>query len=181
MTRGNRRHYKVEKLKSKKIIDKMLAEGYTYDDIAAAIEEKGEQISTSALQRYNASFEYAAEKIKRVQEQAKVLIDALHENPNTDMAEVANQVMMSGLLERVAGADDEFEKLPLDKVGALIARLEHSAVGRERLKLTYDKMLTAASEKIKNQLKLELAELPELQMKLVEQVDKIMNEITEKR
>lgn len=181
MTKKKRCHYKVEKLKSKKVVDKMLAEGYTYDDIAMAVEENGEKISTSALQRYNASFEYAAEKIKRVQEQAKVLIDALRENPNTDMAEVANQVMMSGLLERVASAEDEFENLPLDKVGNLIARLEHSAVGRERLKLTYDKMLSAASEKIKNQLKLELSEQPELQIKLVEQVDKIMSEVTEKR
>jgi hypothetical protein len=158
----------------------MLTAGYTYEDIAAAVADQGEFISTSALQRYNSSFEFAAEKLKRVQEQTKVLVKALQESPGTEMAEVANQVMMAGLLERVTAADDEFAELDLVQAGRLIASLERSATGRERLKLQFEKMLKVASQKIKDQLKIELAELPDVQVRISEQVEKILLDITEK-
>ncbi|MDR2005899.1 MAG: DUF3486 family protein [Acidaminococcales bacterium] len=181
MSREQRRHYKVESLKCKEMVDRMLAGGYTYEDIAAAVADAGEFVSTSALHRYNRSFEFAAEKLRRAREQTRVLVEALRESPGTEMAEVANQVMMAGLLERVSAADDEFAELDLAQAGKLIATLERSATGRERLKLQFEKMLKVAGQKIKDQLKIELAELPELQEKIAGQVDKILNDLAEER
>ena len=181
MIRKNRRHYKVETLMSREMVDHMLTKGHTYDDIVDAVKKNKESISRSALQRYHASFEFAAEKIRRVREQAKVLIDELRENPGTEMAEIANQVMMHGLLERVATASDEMDKLPIDKVGKLIATLERSATGRERLRLQHEKMLKVARNQIETQLKKELVDQPELMDKLVEQIDKIITNIIDEK
>jgi cobalamin biosynthesis Mg chelatase CobN len=175
MPKQNRRHYKVEQLKCRGMVDKMLAAGYIYEDIAAAVTDAGESIGVSSLQRYNASFEFAAQKIRRVQEQTKVLVDALRESPGTEMAEVANQVMMAGLLERVAAADDEFASLDLAQTGKLIASLERSGTGRERLKMQFEKLLKAAGEKIKEELRTALAGQPELLERLDGEIGRILS------
>ena len=181
MIKKNRRHYKVETLMNRELVDHMLTNGYTYDDIVDAVKQNGEKISRSAIQRYHASFEFAAEKIRRVREQAKVLIDELRENPGTEMAEVANQVMMHGLLERVATASDEFDKLSLEQAGKLIATLERSGVGRERLKLQYEKMLKTARNQIETELKRELSDQPDILTRITELVDKIINNIIDEK
>jgi len=174
-----RRHYKVEKLSCREIIDRMLSEGYTYDEIAAAVAEAGEKISTSSLARYHNSFELVAENVRKTREQMKVLIEAVRESPGTDLAEVANQVMMQGLVERLAKAKGarEFDQLPLDKAGRLVADLERSAVAREKLKFEFDRGVSAAVKKIIEQLSEELKDMPEVFHQIVFQVENIKKEL----
>lgn len=175
----NRCHFKAEKLQCRKTIDQMLADGYVYDDIVEAVRDAGEYISKSALQRYHNSFEQVAERITKTREQMKVLIDAVRDQPGTDLAEAANQVMMQGLLTRIATAGDEFDGLELEKVGRLVATLERSAVAREKLKLQYDKAITIARDQIIGELKEVLRGQPEILSYLSEQVEKIMRGISE--
>lgn len=175
----NRRHFKVEQLACRQMVDQMLAQGYTYEDIVTAVRDQGEMITAASLSRYHGSFERIAETITQTREQMKVLIDAVREQPNTELAEVANQVMMQGLLRRVATAQDEFGSLPLDKAGRLIANLERSAVAREKLKFEFDKGVSVATQKIKAQLQEELKGNPELFARLTEQIEQIESELTE--
>jgi len=175
----NRRHYKVERLKCRELIDRMLADGYIYEDIMEAVAEAGERISKSSIQRYHASFEQVAERITKTREQMKVLIDAVRDQPGTDLAEAANQVMMQGLLTRIATAGDEFDALPLDKVGRLVASLERSGVAREKLKLQYDKAIQVAREQILEELRLTLMDQPDVLNRLVAQVEHIMTGLIE--
>ena len=175
----NRKHYKVERLKCRELIDRMLADGYIYEDIMEAVAQAGERISKSSIQRYHASFEQVAERITKTREQMKVLIDAVRDQPGTDLAEAANQVMMQGLLTRIATAGDEFDALPLDKVGRLVASLERSGVAREKLKLQYDKAIQVAREQILEELRLTLMDQPDVLNRLVAQVEHIMTGLIE--
>jgi DNA-binding transcriptional MerR regulator len=175
-----RRHYKVEKLSCREMIDRMLSEGYTYDEISEAVAEAGEKIGKSSLARYHSSFEQVAENVRKTREQMKVLVDAVREGPNTDLAEVANQVMMQGLVERVAKAKSagEFGGLSLDKAGRLVADLERSAVAREKLKLEFDRGVNSAMEKITAQLGDELRDQPELFQQLLTKLVLVSKEIS---
>ncbi|MDR1702664.1 MAG: DUF3486 family protein [Sporomusaceae bacterium] len=176
--KSNRRHYKVEKLNCREMIDRMLAEGYIYEDIVEAVVEAGEFISKSSIQRYHASYEQIVERITKTREQMKVLIDAVRTQPGTDLAEAANQVMLQGLLTRIATANDEFDSIPLDKVGRLVASLERSAVAREKLKFQYDKGVTAAVERIMTELRAELANMPDILTALAAKLETIRTELT---
>lgn len=182
MSRGgrkkNRRHFKVEQLACRQMVDQMLTQGYTYEDIVAAVRSEGETITVASLSRYHGSFERIAERITKTREQMQTLIEAVRDRPNTDLAEAANQLMMQGLLQRVATAEDEFDSLPLDKAGRLVANLERSAVQREKLKFEFDKGVSAATEKIRAQLQDELKSDPELLARLAEIVERAKTELT---
>ncbi len=175
----NRRHYKIEKLSCREMVDQMLANGFTYEEIAAAVEEAGERVGKSSIARYHSSYEQIAERITQAREQMKVLIDAVREKPNTDLAEVANQIMMQGLLGRVARAqaENEFKNIPLDKAGKLVADLERSTVAREKLKFEFDRGVSAAVKKIIDQLSEELKDMPEVFHQIAFQVENIKKEL----
>lgn len=175
--RRNRSHHKVEKLNCRQTIDRMLADGHTYEEIQAAVREAGESIGLASLSRYHNKYAAAAEKIQKTREAMQVVIEAVRDRPDTDLAQVASQMMMQGLLDRVSmAAGDEFADLALDKVGKLIADLQRADVARERLKLAHNKGVEAAVAQIKAQLKLELANRPDL----VDQLSAIADQAGEK-
>jgi DNA-binding transcriptional MerR regulator len=172
MGEKKRRHYKVEKLSCREMVDKLLADGYTYEEIAAAVEKLGEKIGKSSIARYHSSFEQVAENVRKTREQMKVLVEAVREQPNTDLAEVANQVMMQGLVERISKAKNlgEFGDIPLDIAGRLVANLERSAVAREKLKFEFDRGVNVAVSRITTQLQEDLAAQPELFQQILERL-----------
>lgn len=151
---------------------------YTYEEIEFFLYQEGHPIGKSSIARYHNSFERITERITETREKLKVLVEAVRDQPGTDIAEVANQLMMQGLLQRVAQAEDEFDALPLDKVGRLIASLERSAVQREKLKFEFDKGVAVSTEKIKAQLQEELKADPELLSRLIEIVERTKDELT---
>lgn len=182
MTQERRRrkkvHFKAEQLTCKGMIDQMLAAGHTLDEIVQAVKEKGEEIGRSSLHRYASNFERTADKFRKAREQAKVLIDAVRESgPNTDMQEVANSILTQAFVERLADLDqEEVRALPLDKLGKVLADLEKSATGRERLKLQVDKSVNAALALLKDELKAELGQ----HVELLDQIYRIVDQVGEK-
>ncbi|AJA42400.1 hypothetical protein AJ85_05715 [Alkalihalobacillus alcalophilus ATCC 27647 = CGMCC 1.3604] len=176
--KSHRKHFKVESLKSRETVDKMLAEGYTYEDIVAAVAKNGESITAASLSRYHGSFERIAERITKTREQMKVLVEAVREQPNTDLAQVANELMMTGLIQRISTAEDEFDDLPLDKVGRLVASLERSGIMREKLKFEFDKGVSAAHAEYKSRVQDELKAHPELLLRMLEIIDNVQEELT---
>lgn len=166
-----RRHYKVEELSCRETVDRMLAAGHTYDEIVQAVREAGEEIGKSSVQRYHSSWEQVAEKLRKTREQVKVLVQAVRESPNTDLAEVANNLLLYGLTERIAQADNEWAELSLEKAGRLAANLERSMVARERLKLQFHQGVQVAIGIVKEQLRAALADRPDLAEQLAQVVD----------
>jgi DNA-binding transcriptional MerR regulator len=160
---NRRRHYKVEQLSCREMIDKMLQSGVPYEEIQAAVRAAGESIGKASLSRYYNQYQAAAEKIARTREAMQVLVESVQDRPDLDLGQAASNLMMQGLLDRIALAgSSEFQDLTLDKAGKLIANLQRADVARERLKLQYDKGVDAAVAAIEAKLKEALANRPEL-------------------
>lgn len=139
MTPRRRRHYKVQQLPEelRQLVDRMLSEGVPYEEIERIVREAGGDVSKSGLHRYHASIQQVTERIVRAREQVQALVEAVRDHPDTDLAHAASSIMMQGLLERVARAEEDFEKMDLVDAGELIAKLERSGVLRERLRLEF--------------------------------------------
>ncbi|TWH45907.1 phage protein Gp27 family protein [Sporomusa sp. KB1] len=174
-----RRHYLVEKLQCRDMVDRMLAEGYGYEDIAQAVFDAGERIGKSSICRYHNSMSQVAERVIKAREQVKVLVDVLRDRPGTDIAEAAEQVMLQGLLQKVATADEEdFEEMSLAQAGRLIGTLSRSGVNREKFKLQYNQGVGAAVDRIMGELRVELAGMPDVLTVLAAKLETVRTELT---
>lgn len=142
-----RKHFKVDALKCKKMVRKMLADGAFYKDIVQAVREVGEEISAASLCRYSQNISKVTERIKKAKEQVKVLVEEIKERPNTDLAEVASQLLLDGVIQAIAEKEDAFEKADVVKMGQMVAQLEKSAVFRERAKLIFKKEFEERTKK----------------------------------
>jgi hypothetical protein len=179
--RKHRKHFKVEQLKCRATVDRMLNEGYIYEDIVAAVQKNGESITTASLSRYHGSFERIAERITKTREQMKVLVEAVRDKPNTDLAQVANELMMQSLIERISTAQDEFDDISLVEAGRLVASLERSGTAREKLKYEYDKGINAASEAFKQRMQDELKNHPDLLLRMLEVAEEVKSQLLEEK
>lgn len=176
---NRRRHHKVEQLppEIKQLVDQMLASGHTYAEVVEAVRAAGESIGKSSVGRYYTKYAAAAERVQRAREAMAAAIDLVRDRPDTDLGQFASAIMMQAIADRVADAtSEEWQALPLDKAGKLIAELQRADVARERLKLAHNKGVEAAVARIKEQLKIELASRPDL----VDQLSLIVDEAGEK-
>jgi hypothetical protein len=121
----------------RKLLDELLADvRYTYDEIAARMAEKGWPISRSSIGRYALRQNAVARRIKEAREQTMALIGVMRDNRDIETSELASSVFLDALTRRIATADEEFEKLPLDKAGRLLVQLQRTAVYKERMRST---------------------------------------------
>lgn len=135
-----RRHHKVEQLPDeiRRQVDKMLADGHTYEEVVEAVRKAGESIGKSSVGRYYSQYAAAAERIQKAREGMMAVVEAVQDRPDTDLGQAANAIMMQALLDRVALASSgDIQDMELDKAGRLIATLQRADIARERLKLAY--------------------------------------------
>lgn len=173
-----RSHFKVERLSCREMIDKMLQDGYTYDEIVAAVDEKGEEISGASLSRYHRSLTKRLEDIQRTKASIKALVEQAREDPDLDIAKATNNLLLDGLFNRALMADPkEFADIDIVTAVRLSALLERSGVTRERLKMEHDRGVRAAVNRIKSSLPHEIKAYPDLYEKIVQLVDQIGEEM----
>lgn len=106
----------------------------TYDDICRWVKEQGCSISRSALCRYAKKSEAAFNRLKQAQEQTEKLVSYIQSNPDADFTEPAMKILTSGLIDRLATAEEEFETMPLDKAGRLIASLARTKTYKDKVR-----------------------------------------------
>lgn len=116
-------------------VDVMLADtSNTYEYISQFLKEEGYDISKSSVGRYATRTNNAMQRILEAQAQTDRLIQVVKENPEADYTEAAILLTMNGLLNKVATAEEEFNEMPLDKAGRLIASLSRTKVYKDRVK-----------------------------------------------
>ena len=76
----------------------------------------------------------------------------MKENPEADYTEAAIMMMMSGLVDKVATAEEEFEDMPLDKAGRLIASLSRTKVYKDRVRQDMKKKADVALKQAEAEL-----------------------------
>ena len=103
-------------------VDVMLADtSNTYAYISEFLNSEGFKISKSSVGRYATRTNTATQRLLEAQAQTEKLIQVVKDNPEADYTEAAIMMMMSGLVDKVAMAEEEFSEMPLDKAGRLIA------------------------------------------------------------
>ena len=116
-------------------VDVMLADtSNTYEYISQIQKGEGYDISKSSVGRYATRTNNAMQRLLEAQAQTDRLIQVVKENPEADYTEAAILLTMNGLLNKVATAEEEFNEMPLDKAGRLIASLSRTKVYKDRVK-----------------------------------------------
>lgn len=116
-------------------VDVMLADtSNTYEYISQFLKGEGYEISKSSVGRYATRTNNAMQRLLEAQAQTDRLIQVVKENPEADYTEAAILLTMNGLLNKVATAEEEFNEMPLDKAGRLIASLSRTKVYKDRVK-----------------------------------------------
>lgn len=116
-------------------VDVMLADtSNTYEYISQFLKEEGYDISKSSVGRYATRTNNAMQRLLEAQAQTDRLIQVVKENPEADYTEAAILLTMNGLLNKVATAEEEFNEMPLDKAGRLIASLSRTKIYKDRVK-----------------------------------------------
>ena len=116
-------------------VDVMLADtSNTYEYISQFLKEEGYDISKSSVGRYATRTNNAMQRLLEAQAQTDRLIQVVKENPEADYTEAAILLTMNGLLNKVTTAEEEFNEMPLDKAGRLIASLSRTKVYKDRVK-----------------------------------------------
>ena len=116
-------------------VDVMLADtSNTYEYISQFLKGEGYDISKSSVGRYVTRTNNAMQRLLEAQAQTDRLIQVVKENPEADYTEAAILLTMNGLLNKVATAEEEFNEMPLDKAGRLIASLSRTKVYKDRVK-----------------------------------------------
>lgn len=180
MGKARRKHYKIETFPREIVdaINKKLVDGYTYEEVAAWLNELGHNIGKSSVGRYGKDFLSRLERLKVVKEQAKAIIDVNPDAPATEMAEAANQLATQLIMEFLMQVDlSDMEEAKVTEVLKALSHLERSGVQREKLKFDYNRGVEAAAEKIKENLRNELAANQELQQKIFALVDQAKEQV----
>ena len=116
-------------------VDVMLADtSNSYEYICQFLKGEGYDISKSSVGRYATRTNNAMQRLLEAQAQTDRLIQVVKENPEADYTEAAILLTMNGLLNKVATAEEEFNEMPLDKAGRLIASLSRTKVYKDRVK-----------------------------------------------
>ncbi len=177
-----RSHSKVAKLPEelRQAVDRLILDGKTYQEITDYINQMGEEVSRSSVNRYGQKFVARMEKLRIFQDQAKIIVEKTKDRPALETAEAANQMAIQTILEAVLDMDDLKEAKATELFKSL-ALLERSAVHREKLKLDATKALELAVKQIKDELQVELNKQPEILNKIVAIVDSTLNEVKERQ
>lgn len=159
-------------------INKKLVEGKTYEEITEFINEKGFEIGKSSVGRYGKDFLSKLESLKVAKEQARALVEEVSDRPATEMHEAANQMAIQLIIELfMKGNFEEVDDInKLAGVFKSLSALEKSAVAREKLKFDVDKGVRAAFERIKAELREELAQDEALYLRMLKLLEKVKSE-----
>lgn len=134
-------------------VDVMLADtSNTYAYISDYLKAEGYRISKSSIGRYAMRTNTATQRLLEAQAQTEQLLRVVKENPEADYTEAAIMMMMSGLVDKVATAEEEFEDMPLDKAGRLIASLSRTKVYKDRVRQDMKKKADVALKQAEAEL-----------------------------
>lgn len=92
------------------------------------------------------------QRLLEAQAQTDRLIQVVKENPEADYTEAAILLTMNGLLNKVATAEEEWDEMPLDKAGRLIASLSRTKVYKDRVKQDMKKKADIAFTEMESEM-----------------------------
>ncbi|OLA82683.1 MAG: hypothetical protein BHW44_11115 [Roseburia sp. 40_7] len=92
------------------------------------------------------------QRLLEAQAQTEKLIQVVKDNPDADYSEAAILMTMNGLINKVATAEEEFQEMPLDKAGRLIASLSRTKIYKDKVKQDMKKKADIAFQEMEAQM-----------------------------
>jgi len=155
-----------------RILELYNKEGKTIQEIEEILRSEGYDISRESIRRKLKSTKDIAELYRKSMEEAKVLIDAVRENPNTDVVEVTTSLLAHNLMNFSKEIDSIDFDDPLKFIEA-VRKLSDAQVKVAKLRLDYQKGFEAAKKEIIDALSRELNKMPDIREKLIVMIDRI--------
>lgn len=142
------------KAEDKQRLDDMLADvRYTYQDIAQELTDKGYEVSKSGVCRYASRSRHAQNRILDLQRRTEVLIRAAKEGMDLQSGEIATSMLLDMAVQRLASAEDEIDKISLDKLARMVNQLQRTTVYKTRYKDNRKKAISQLEENIMSRLR----------------------------
>jgi hypothetical protein len=154
-----RKRYKINELPEEIIeaVNRQVASGKVgYREIADWInqlEVKGDDgetitVGKSSVQRYSKEFLAKMDRMRIISEQAKALVEANPDAPDTVLVTAANKLAVSVILETLTAAQGAIQGEKMTDVMKALAHLQRATATTEKLRLDYLKKASAAVEEI---------------------------------
>lgn len=167
--RSDSKMYQLPKDVLDQVNDMLLNENMKYSDIQYWLEtEHNMKISLSSISNYAVKIYQAAQRISDDLERTKFFVDYIGDKSELDASKATTAILKSGLLQKIATAEEEFNEMPVEKAGRLLVELNRSEIARERLELDYKKKTELAFEELETRMYKLIRGYPELREKLVE-------------
>ena len=106
----------------------------------------------------------ATQRLLEAQVQTEQLIRVVKDNPDADYTEAAIMLTMNGLVNKVATAEEEFQEMPLDKAGRLIASLSRTKVYKDRVRQDMKKKADIAFKEMETEMMKVIKNDPQLSL-----------------
>lgn len=130
-------------------VDAMLADtSNTYQGISDWLKQMGYAVSKSAVGRYAMRTNTAMQRLLEAQRQTEKLVQVVKQNPDADYTEAGMRMLMDGLINRMATAEEEFDEMPLDKAGRLLASLSRTKVYKDKVRQDMQKKVDIAFDEM---------------------------------
>jgi len=138
-------------------------EGKTITEIEQLLRSEGYDISRESIRRRIKSAKEVAEIYKRSLEEAKILLETVRNNPNTDIVEVTNSLLAHKLFEFAKSV----EELSFDNPMTFVKAVREISEAHLRAKLQHD-YREAIKKEIMEAVARELQKHPDLKARLLE-------------
>lgn len=134
-------------------VDVMLTDtSNTYQYISDSLKKQGYDISKSAIGRYAVRSSTAMQRLLEAQAQTEQLVKVVQKNPEADYTEAGMRLLMDGLINKLATAEEEFDQMPLDKAGRLITSLSRTKVYKDRVRQEMQKKAETAFKEMEKEI-----------------------------
>lgn len=154
-----------EEIKSS--VDFMLSDtSNSYESISIWLKTKGYEISKSSVGRYALRTNKVTQRLLEAQKQTEALLNVAKKNPDTDYTDAALRILMNGLINKLAIAEEEFDEMDLDKAGRLITAISRTQVYKDRVKQDMKKKIELAFKGLEDELMIAINSDPELAKEL---------------
>ncbi len=164
--RSDSKMYQLPKDVLDQVNDMLLNENMKYSDIQHWLEtEHDMKISLSSISNYAVKIYQAAQRVSDDLERTKFFIDYIGNQSEIDASKATTAILKSGLLQKIATAEEEFNEMPVEKAGRLLVELNRTEIARERLELDYKKKMQLAFEAFESNIMDEVKKYPEIREK----------------
>lgn len=164
--RSDSKMYQLSKAVLDQVNSMLLNENMKYSDIQHWLEmEHNIKISLSSISNYAVKIYQAAQRVSDDLERTKFFIDYIRDNSEVDASKATTAILQSGLLQKIATAEEEFNEMPVEKAGRLLIELNKTEIARQRFELDYKKKMQLAFEGLEAEVMNEIKKYPEIKEK----------------